>query len=154
MFVVVRHAHAGRKADWDGPDAQRPLSEKGRRQALGLVASLRGLDLRAVWSSPTARCRQTVAPLADERQLPIRGLELLLPDAEVTALSALLASPNMDGAVLCTHRKTLARLLPLWRHTAVPDDPGGGGTAKGAAWLVGDLAGAHPRLRYVPATPL
>ncbi len=33
MFVLVRHAHAGNKALWHGPDADRPLSIVGRRQA-------------------------------------------------------------------------------------------------------------------------
>jgi phosphohistidine phosphatase SixA len=153
MLVVVRHAHAGKKAQWAGPDAQRPLSAKGRRQALSLAASLRNRDISTVWSSPTARCRQTVEPLASERHLPIRNLELLLPDADVTALSALLAQPSMAGAVLCTHGETLARLLPLWRNAAPPDNLGDGGTAKGAAWLVDDLARAQPTLRYVPAAP-
>ena len=37
---LVRHAHAGNKADWYGPDLARPLSERGRRQASGLVARL------------------------------------------------------------------------------------------------------------------
>jgi hypothetical protein len=30
MLLVVRHADAGHKASWDGPDMLRPLSPLGR----------------------------------------------------------------------------------------------------------------------------
>ena len=34
-ILLVRHARAGSRKDWDGPDEKRPLSKKGRRQADG-----------------------------------------------------------------------------------------------------------------------
>jgi len=40
MLLLVRHADAGVKGSWDGPDALRPLSPMGRRQAEGLVVRL------------------------------------------------------------------------------------------------------------------
>ena len=40
MLLVVRHADAGTKASWDGPDRLRPLSPVGRLQAEGLVVRL------------------------------------------------------------------------------------------------------------------
>ena len=36
MLYLVRHAHAGSKAKWAGPDLARPLSAQGRREALGV----------------------------------------------------------------------------------------------------------------------
>lgn len=37
MFLhLLRHAHAGDPLAWDGPDAARPLSEKGRAQSARL----------------------------------------------------------------------------------------------------------------------
>jgi len=53
MFVLVRHAHAGEKKSWHGPDEDRPLSTLGYWQARGLVAALDGIELRALFASPT-----------------------------------------------------------------------------------------------------
>ena len=41
---LLRHAHAGNPARWPGPDALRPLSERGRRQAERLGRLLAGVD--------------------------------------------------------------------------------------------------------------
>jgi phosphohistidine phosphatase SixA len=41
---LLRHAHAGDPAKWDGDDAARPLSEKGRRQAKDLGGLLAVID--------------------------------------------------------------------------------------------------------------
>jgi phosphohistidine phosphatase SixA len=41
---LLRHAHAGDPAKWDGDDASRPLSEKGRRQAKDLGGLLAVID--------------------------------------------------------------------------------------------------------------
>jgi phosphohistidine phosphatase SixA len=153
MFVLVRHADAGSKRLWKGPDAQRPLTEHGRHQAAGLAQSLLGLDIRAILTSAMTRCRQTIEPLATARQLPIREHELLLPDADLTALLALLAEPTIAGTVLCTHRETLSRILPQWPDAPRTDAPPRDKTAKGAAWIVDNLPGPHAELRYVPATP-
>ena len=44
-LLVVRHAHAGDREKWEGPDERRPLTKKGRRQAAGLVDLLAGFDV-------------------------------------------------------------------------------------------------------------
>ena len=61
---VVRHAHAGDREAWKGDDRQRPLSDKGKAQANGLVRLLAQSDVGRILSSPYLRCVQTVAPLA------------------------------------------------------------------------------------------
>ncbi|WP_424188726.1 NUDIX hydrolase [Actinokineospora sp. G85] len=62
--LLVRHAHAGKKELWDGPDDERPLSPAGKRQrtALNQLLPLFGPD--RVHSVPKERCTATVAPLA------------------------------------------------------------------------------------------
>ena len=47
MLLVVRHADAGDKGSWDGPDVGRPLSPAGCRQAEGLVVRLEDYPGRA-----------------------------------------------------------------------------------------------------------
>ncbi|MDT2009450.1 hypothetical protein FXW78_46640 [Rhodococcus opacus] len=64
MFVLVRHAHGGEKTSWRGPDAVRPLSTPGYWQVRSLVPALTGIELRALFASPTTRCHQALLPLA------------------------------------------------------------------------------------------
>src|SRR5438874_1809614 len=64
LRLLLRHADAGDRQAWTGPDGRRVLSDLGRVQAQQLVARLGGLPIRRVLSSPAARCLQTVGPLA------------------------------------------------------------------------------------------
>ena len=70
-IFLIRHGHAGSRSRWEGPDDQRPLSERGAGQARAVAAELaeRGIDL--LWSSRYLRCRQTLEPLADRLGLAI-----------------------------------------------------------------------------------
>ncbi len=66
-LYLLRHAHAGDSAKWSGPDSERPLSPKGRRQAERLGAFLveRGFAPDAIITSPKVRARQTAEIVAD-----------------------------------------------------------------------------------------
>jgi len=47
MFIhLLRHAHAGDRGAWAGPDATRPLSDKGRDQSDRLGRFLAGIHFR------------------------------------------------------------------------------------------------------------
>jgi phosphohistidine phosphatase SixA len=111
MLMVVRHADAGDKRSWTGPDTLRPLSPTGRRQAEGLVVRLDDYPVDRILSSPTLRCQQTVQPLARDRFLEVEPLAALEVDADPTQLRALLWERALRNAVLCTHGETIGRLL-------------------------------------------
>jgi len=66
-LYLLRHAHAGDSAKWEGPDSERPLSPKGRRQAarLGAFLAERGFAPDAIVTSPKLRARQTADLVAD-----------------------------------------------------------------------------------------
>jgi phosphohistidine phosphatase SixA/ADP-ribose pyrophosphatase YjhB (NUDIX family) len=64
--LLVRHASAGDRHAWPGPDASRPLDELGRHQAQRLAALLRSFGPDQVLSAPLTRCEQTVAPVGLE----------------------------------------------------------------------------------------
>jgi phosphohistidine phosphatase SixA len=81
MILLVRHAHAGEKHRWDGPDSLRPLSATGQAEAAGLVVRLEDYPVGRVLSSPTVRCQETVRPLAGDRHLDVEPL----PAVGVTA---------------------------------------------------------------------
>lgn len=107
--VLVRHASAGDRDDWDGDDRLRPLDARGRRQAKGLIELLRPFDVRRVRSSPYARCVETVEPLAEALGLSVE-LDDRLAEGAGHAAYALVQE---DGIVCCTHGDVVGDLLGL-----------------------------------------
>ena len=71
MPYLLRHAHAGTKRAWSGPDSTRPLSDAGRQEAHGLLTQLRDYPISQVLSSPTLRC--LLDPAAAEALLCTHG---------------------------------------------------------------------------------
>ena len=68
LLHLLRHAHAGDPRSWDGPDAARPLSDKGRDQAdrLGrFLAGLRLHDRRSSSARPRSGHAQTAEIVAE-----------------------------------------------------------------------------------------
>lgn len=61
--LLVRHAKAGSRSQWDGDDDLRPLSSTGHDQAQRLARLLALFGPDRVHSAPPVRCRDTVAPL-------------------------------------------------------------------------------------------
>ena len=111
MLLVVRHADAGDRRGWKGPDSLRPLSPAGRRQAEGLVVRLEDYPVDRILSSPTLRCQQTVQPLARDRFLQIEPLAALGVDADPGQLRAAFWDRALRNAVLCIHGETIGRFL-------------------------------------------
>lgn len=115
-LVIVRHASAGRRSEWEGDDAERPLDERGRAQADDLAPVLSGYGVERVVSGAVVRCMQTVAPLAAASGLAVEPEPLFTetgfaadPEAAVARLRSLAAGP--DAVVVCTQRKALPGLL-------------------------------------------
>jgi 8-oxo-dGTP diphosphatase len=111
VVYLVRHAHAGKKSAWTGPDLARPLSEQGRREALGLVAQLDGSPVRRVLSSPAVRCLETVRPLAQRFGLAVEADDHLGVDGPAPGILERLASPDLQQAVVCTHGEVIGRIF-------------------------------------------
>jgi phosphohistidine phosphatase SixA len=115
MRLLVRHAHAGHKRHWSGPDAERPLSIRGWAQAEGLLATLADLRVERLLTSPSLRCRQTLLPLAAALDLELASVDDLGTDGDLDRLVDLLAAGDSDGAVLCTHGEVLGELFARLR---------------------------------------
>lgn len=65
-LILVRHASAGHKRNWTGPDLLRPLDARGQADALLLADLLACFAPRArVISSPALRCTESVRPYAE-----------------------------------------------------------------------------------------
>lgn len=89
-LYLLRHAHAGDAASWDGPDALRPLTDKGRQQAerLGRFLAETGFATDAILSSPKVRAAQTAEIVAGLLGRPVTiderlgdGLDLRMTEA-------------------------------------------------------------------------
>ena len=155
--TIVRHARAGNKRDWAGPDALRPLDPVGEQHAIGLVPTLERLGVRRLFSSPAVRCVQTLEPFAVHAGLAIEITAILAPDADPKAFIARLNHPSLDGAALCTHGEVMRPLLRHVRRRGVPvagpsgRDDGGGVLAKGTTWqLTISADGDIDELHHIP----
>jgi 8-oxo-(d)GTP phosphatase len=113
-LVVLRHATAHARASWAGPDDQRPLTPAGEQQAAALAPVLAAYGVTRVVSSDSLRCRQTVAPYADDRVLEIdedpRVNEVAWSAESVSAVVRELLDAK-ECAVLCSHRPVLPAIL-------------------------------------------
>jgi len=69
--LLVRHAVARDRDRWEEDDDLRPLTSRGRTQGSALVEHLADYEIGDVLSSPSLRCVDTVAPLADDRGLNV-----------------------------------------------------------------------------------
>ncbi|AVT41451.1 bifunctional NUDIX hydrolase/histidine phosphatase family protein [Plantactinospora sp. BB1] len=172
VLGLVRHAPAGRRGTWSGPDTARPLDAAGLAQArdvAGLLALIRPVRLR---SAAPRRCVQTLQPLAELLDRPIEvdsAYDEPKPgqDAEENALAAAGALLELaragEPAVVCSQGKVIPEALawlaaasaastgPAASTGAVPL-PGSAEdfrTRKGTGWLLafsGDRLVAASRL--------
>ena len=71
-LYLLRHADAGDPMAWQGPDAARPLSGKGERQADRLGRFLAGIGFTpdAIITSPKVRAAQTAEGVAASPRRP------------------------------------------------------------------------------------
>jgi 8-oxo-dGTP diphosphatase len=135
MLLVVRHADAGDKSTWEGPDLVRPLSPRGHLQAEGLIFRLEDYPIERILCSPSLRCHQTVEPLARDRLLPVESVPALGLEASPAQLLALFWDLELRNAVLCTHGEGIGLLLTrLLTDTLLAEDPLD--WPKGSTWLL------------------
>jgi 8-oxo-dGTP diphosphatase len=113
--VVVRHAEALKRKDWDGKDTLRPLTSDATAVAQRMTGVLAALGANRIISSDAERCAATVAPYAallDRRihlwpEISERGY-----DADPDALRGLAERVWKPGkvTVVCSHRPVLPAL--------------------------------------------
>ena len=142
---VIRHAKAGSRSAWSGPDDERPLSKAGLRQADQLAGLLGDRGVARILTSPFVRCRQTVAPLGERLHLRVEPSESLAEGAPLTEALRLVEKVADEVAVLCTHGDVVQELLGHLRRTGVVD--GDVRLEKGSTWVLqlesGEVTGAE-----------
>lgn len=132
-LVLVRHALAGSRRDWSGPDHMRPLDEPGRAQARAMAATLHGLAPDRLLSSSYVRCIETLEPFAEVSGLDVQIHDALAEGATTAAVEAFL--DELTGTpVLCTHGD-VCLVVTNWAHRVGLPVPADTETAKGAIWV-------------------
>ncbi len=164
-LLLVRHACAGSRRTWDGPDVARPLDERGVRQAGALAALLAAYDPARILSAPLERCTRTVAPLAaacgrevepapelsDEAYAREPRPALRLLRSLATGSGATVPGATVPGAVVvCAQGGALPAMVgELTSGSAAAVTPGT--VAKGAAWALSFTGGRLVDADLVPA---
>jgi len=129
QLSLLRHAHAGDPAKWKGPDADRPLSAKGRQQADRLARFLAEHELRPdhLVSSPKVRAVQTAEAVAHALDLPIHQDGRLGDPLDLATVEAILDDAlGGERAAAAPHRVMLVGHDPdfsdlLMELTGIPD---------------------------------
>ena len=150
-LYLIRHAKAGHREKWEGPDHVRPLTRPGWRQAEGLVEQFRETPFARLVSSPYVRCRQTLEPLARERGLPIEDAVELEEGAAVRETFALFSALGAGGGgpvALSTHGDIMENVLDRLSAQGVPLD-GPVAFEKGCTWVLDVAGGDVTSARYV-----
>jgi 8-oxo-(d)GTP phosphatase len=161
-LLLVRHAHAGHRSDFDGPDELRPLDRRGWRQARRLADLLPAFHPVGLLSADRVRCRQTLEPLAERLGLPVEragelGEEEYSADPQAgLALVERLLEPREDPGVtvVCSQGGAIpSALMALgvrWEGAAGALWPP---SAKGSTWALGGRPGALAADYYRDAEP-
>jgi 8-oxo-dGTP pyrophosphatase MutT (NUDIX family)/phosphohistidine phosphatase SixA len=140
LVLLVRHAKAGKRSEWDGDDDLRPLSDAGWRQAAALRSLLPLWSPARVHTAPRVRCADTVRSVAEDLSVemldePRLSEEGYWPDPEAGLVRLLeiaadegRAVVSSQGGVIPSVVQTLAELGGL-RLDEIP-------SKKGSAWVL------------------
>jgi 8-oxo-dGTP diphosphatase len=146
---LVRHAKAGSRSEWEGPDALRPLSKPGRRQARRLARHLREAGIERIVSSPSLRCVQTVEPLAAALGLQIELADGLAEGAGLPEAIEVLRSAIAANTVLCSHGDVIPMVVDHLAADGLRIE-GPTGWQKGSIWVLEGDGARFVRARYRP----
>ena len=153
VIVLLRHAKAGRRTQWQGDDRLRPLDKAGRLQARELPAFLSAFTPVSVVSADRVRCVQTLEPFAvatgmDLAISPAFSDESYLDDPEATRNELLALAKSLPAAVVCSQGIAVPGLVADL--TGLEDTR----ARKGAAWVLSFADGAVVSADYYDNAPL
>jgi len=119
-IYVLRHGLAGERGDPNYPnDAERPLTEEGRRKLWKIAKAMKALDLSfdLLLSSPYVRTRQTADIIAEafELQKKLKFSKTLEPEGNQKELIQFLnrLKPARINILLVGHEPYLSTLISL-----------------------------------------
>ncbi len=114
LLHLLRHADAGDPEAWEGPDAARPLSDKGRSQSERLGKYLAGIAFKGglFISSPKVRAVETAELVAETLKTKVDLDDRLGEALGLDAVEAILHDAgDPERAVLIGHDPDFSDLL-------------------------------------------
>jgi 8-oxo-dGTP diphosphatase len=131
---LVRHAKAGSRNGWIGPDEARPLTRAGREQAEAIMRALAERPVPRALSSPYRRCVETLQPLATKLGLPVEMVEVLAEGVSAAVVVEFMTALP-DDSVLCSHGDVIPAVIDVLasRGMAVDGEPD---WRKGVTWVL------------------
>lgn len=150
-LYIVRHADAGDRGRGHRPDEERPLSERGWRQARGLAEELSDAGIERLVSSPFLRCIETLTPLAEKLGLEVE-VDARLGEGQGFAGPLQLADELREvPAALCSHGDVIPDVLEalVRRGTRLKGEPR---WQKGSTWVLTRDGDGFSKGRYHPPT--
>lgn len=151
--IFLRHGIAVEREEWEGQDADRPLTRLGIKRVAQVAAGMSRLDVQPthVLSSPLKRAVETamIAHSSLRVRSAVQIVDALLPDAPSSQLLSILHDLPPESCVLCIGHEpqlgmTASVLLSGRATTSFP-------LKKAGACLIDLLAPAKPghgRLRW------
>ena len=134
-IFLVRHAKAGSRSQFDGPDWLRPLTTAGQQQARGLLPLFQRAKFEHIIASPYVRCMETVVPLASHHELAVEPHQALAEGSPIEAVMELIEQHIHTGVVLCSH----GDIIPMTLHhleslgISISENPK---CEKGSTWVI------------------
>jgi 8-oxo-dGTP diphosphatase len=115
-LILLRHAKALNRAEWQKDDEDRPLDQIGQIQAKHLPASFIPYNLDQICSSDAMRCAETVLPLSQSIGRPITYVSDLSEYAfykdKTAAYEYVKEQMDSEGAVLiCSHNPIIPKIV-------------------------------------------
>jgi len=150
-IIALRHGKAVPPESWDGPDATRPLLQRGVDQAVSVAHGVAAYRPAALLSSPAVRCVSTIAPAARLTGLAVKEKTALSQDAytgDGERVANLLRKriDRAETAVLCSHGPVVPQII-----AAVMGATGSGLSAqltRAAALSTGEYAVLHVSVEH------
>jgi phosphohistidine phosphatase len=111
-LYFVRHGDATWDA-WTGPDEERPLTKKGRKQLAAVAASLQALNVRPhlILTSPLPRAAESAQILADTLGGESAPTPALSPGFGMDTLKELVQSGGEGDLLLVGHEPDFSQVI-------------------------------------------
>lgn len=148
-LFMLRHAAAGDRTKWDGIDAVRPITKKGRRQSAALAKNLKDRGIEKIYTSPYTRCVQTVEPLAEAIGAKVIEHDSLAEGPDIDGAYGLCDELVGYNAVLCSHGDVIPAVINRMMWAGLTLDSRFY-CSKGSIWEVNLDGGRFANATYIP----
>lgn len=113
--LYIRHGKAADRRGWQGEDARRPLTRKGRRQAEALVPVVQGYGVQQCAAASPDRCVDTLFPAAKALGLEVE-VDPALGDAALTegprtVMDALVRASTARVSAVCAQGEVIPAVV-------------------------------------------